>query len=101
MFLSISQLQAPPVTDVTLIGDLDLATSRQLQLAVLDAVRDGCLEIRLDLAQVEFMDMQGVRALAWCSRRASSAAGSLRITTSSLAVDRILQMAWSRLRAAS
>jgi hypothetical protein len=46
------------------------------------------------------MDMQGVRALAWCDRRASFAAGSLRITTSSLAVDRILQMSWFRLRAA-
>jgi anti-anti-sigma factor len=100
MLLSISQLQEPPVTDVSLIGELDLATSRLLQLTVLEAVRDGCPDIRLDLSEVGFMDMQGVRALAWCDRRASFAAGSLRITTSSLAVDRILQMSWFRLRAA-
>ena len=99
MFLTISQLQAPPYSDVSLVGELDLASARQLQLTVLDAVRDGCPDIRLDLGQVDFMDMQGVRALAWCHRRASFAAGSLSITTSSIAVDRILGMTWLRLRA--
>ena len=98
MLLSISQLQSPPVTDVSLAGELDVATSRQLQLAVLGAVRDGCPDIRLDLGRVAFMDMQGVRALAWCDRRVSFADGSLSITGSSGAVDRILRMSWFRLR---
>ena len=98
MLLSIAQSQTPPVTDVRLVGELDVATSRQLQLAVLGAVRDGCSDIRLDLEQVGFMDMQGVRALAWCDRRVSFADGSLSITTSSRAVDRMLQMSWFRLR---
>jgi anti-anti-sigma factor len=98
MLLTISQQQEPPISDVSLVGELDVATSRELQLAVLDAVRDGCHDIRLDLEQVEFMDMQGVRALAWCDRRVFFADGSLSITTSNRAVDRILKMSWFRLR---
>jgi anti-anti-sigma factor len=98
MLLSISRLQVPPVSDVSLVGELDLATSRQLQMAVLDAVRDGCPDIRLDLGQVGFMDMSGVRAIAWCDRRVSYAEGHFSITTSSRAVDRILGMAVFRLR---
>ena len=93
MHLEISQQQSPPVAAVSLFGELDLASARDLQLAVATAVRAGCRDVSLDLAEVRFMDMSGVRALVWCRRRLVLAEGKLRIDASSRAVDRILALA--------
>jgi stage II sporulation protein AA (anti-sigma F factor antagonist) len=91
--LEISQQQSPPVSAVSLTGELDLASARQLQVVVATAIRDGCKDVTLHLAEVRFMDMSGVHALAWCRRRLLLAEGRLHIDSSSRAVDRILALA--------
>lgn len=93
MHLLISELKAPPVSAFTLVGEIDLASARDLQLAVSGAARAGVHRVSLDLADVTFMDMSGVRALAWCRRRMRLVQGELRISGSSHAVDRIMALA--------
>lgn len=90
MRLIITKLDLPPVSHVKVEGELDLATADRLELAVRDAVRDGCRQVALDLAGVTFMDCSGLRALSGSQRTVSSAAGRLRIVALSPAVERIL-----------
>lgn len=47
---------------IALVGELDLAVAGRLS-SRLDQLADGWTRARLDLSQLEFMDLSGVRAL--------------------------------------
>jgi anti-anti-sigma factor len=53
----------PDRVDVTLVGDIDYAASKQLDAVVDRALRAGPREIRLDLADVTFFSAAGLNFL--------------------------------------
>ena len=53
----------PRVVVLTVSGDLDLATSDQLERLIAEAAEDHPAEIVLDLSHVQFMDSSGLRAI--------------------------------------
>lgn len=90
MRLVITALDLPPVAHLKVDGELDLATCGRLEVAVRDAVRDGCRQVTLDLSGVTFMDSSGLHALSGSRRTVRAAGGRLRVVSLSPAVERIL-----------
>ncbi|MGI8760224.1 MAG: STAS domain-containing protein [Jatrophihabitantaceae bacterium] len=73
-------------------GELDLATARELQDAVLGVHRAGAKRITLDLAGVGFCDWRGLAALLYASQLLAGAGGGLSIARPSPAVRRIVRL---------
>jgi anti-anti-sigma factor len=63
---------------VTLRGELDLATSPDVEAIVLSRVREGG-HVVLDLSELEFMDSSGVRVVVAAHGAAAEAGGRLTI----------------------
>src|SRR4051794_12048554 len=77
---------------VTVVGEIDLVTSTQLNReldAVLDA-RPG--RLRLDLAAVGFMDTSGVAILLKARRRALEQGAGFAVISTSLTIKRLLEI---------
>ena len=51
------------VVDLRLIGEMDISTRGQLVQAVEQALFDGAIEVRLDLAGLDFCDASGLAEL--------------------------------------
>lgn len=83
---------ALPVVHVTAVGEVDLASVRQLRQAVLDAVADGASEVVLDLTGVSFIDCTGVSVLLGCVDDATRAGASVSIGSLSPRVTRLLEL---------
>jgi anti-sigma B factor antagonist len=64
-------------TDLHLIGELDLETGQILDTLVKQQIATGHLEVRLDLAQLTFCDVYGLRTLLRAKRRLTDAGGQL------------------------
>ena len=62
---------------VTVSGEVDLETASRLGDHALDAVRDVCPHLALDLSGVSFMDSTGLKVLLSIQRRTDLAGGSL------------------------
>ena len=77
---------------IALRGELDMASS-QLLARKLEAVeRDHPQEIVLDLAELSFMDVSGLRALLDAARRARRAGSSLVIVNPHPHIVRLLEL---------
>ena len=48
---------------VAAAGEIDMASAAQLREALAEAAASGCVEIWLDLSDVEFMDSTGIAAI--------------------------------------
>ena len=88
--LVITTLKLPPVAVVSAAGEVDLATAGDLERAVVDAVRAGCLQVSLDLARVSFLDCSGLRGVLGAHQQLARLGGRLRIVALSPAVERVL-----------
>ncbi|MFE9366755.1 STAS domain-containing protein [Streptomyces sp. NPDC006978] len=66
-------------TTLTLVGELDVATVPQLDLAVAQCLRTGRHTIDLDLAGLTFCDCTGLGALLDATWMTAAAAGRLRL----------------------
>ena len=64
-------------TEMHLIGELDVATAQVLDTLTDQQIATGPLEVRLDVAELGFCDVVGVRALLRAGRRLSAAGGQL------------------------
>lgn len=73
-------------------GELDLATSPDVGLWILQAERPGVEEIVVDLEQVSFIDSSAVHTLLRAAKRASDAGRILTIARPSPVVTRILEL---------
>jgi anti-sigma B factor antagonist len=62
---------------VTLLGDLDVAGVNTFRRLLDDLLRDGHVEIVLDLNKLGFLDSSGLGALISARRRTYAAGGSL------------------------
>lgn len=93
-------LRAEPADDqglhLELAGEVDLQGALRLR-AVLDAeLRAGAREVSLDMAQVSFLDSNGLSALLWLRRQTQVVGGRLRITATHPQLLRLLDV--TRLR---
>ena len=73
-------------------GELDIATTPELEQALADATADGVDEIVLDLRELSFMDSTGLRALAQANSRAEAAGVSLSIIRGPRQIERVLEI---------
>ena len=81
-------------TVVRLRGDLDLATSGELQRTATDDLLQALVVV--DLAGLFFCDSSGLRVLLDMHRRAAGGAGGLRLAGPSPEVDRMLELSGTR-----
>ena len=88
--LAVTTEQHPGQTRVVLIGELDIASTQDLEneLSAVEANSPGT--VVLDLRRVEFIDSTGLRALVAADERARSAGRRLAVVRGPDAVERLL-----------
>jgi anti-sigma B factor antagonist len=88
--LDVTIEQHPGQTRVVLIGELDIASTQDLEneLSAVEANSPGT--VVLDLRRVEFIDSTGLRALVAADERARSAGRRLAVVRGPDAVERLL-----------
>jgi len=87
-FVSAVHVQ-PPTAQLCATGELDAFTSRQVLHQFLDAVDGGCTHLRMDLAEVTFIDAAGIGLLVRMRRTAAEVGGQLEIIAASSCVRRL------------
>jgi anti-anti-sigma factor len=80
------------VADVTVVGEIDMATSDQLTHAVETALANRPTIVRLDLAATSFIDSSGLRAVVAAEHRTADDGARLAIVGMSAAVEKILEI---------
>ena len=79
-------------THIVPCGELDIATTPELEQALADAAADGVAEVVLDLRHLTFMDSTGLRALAQANTRADASGITLSIVRGPRQIDRVLEI---------
>lgn len=67
-------------TDMRLVGELDLATVRVLTTLIEQQIATGHLDVHINLSDLVFCDLRGLRGLLEGRRRLASAGGRLTLT---------------------
>jgi anti-anti-sigma factor len=80
----------PPITTVTLAGEIDIATSPAVRQALMAAIEAGRALLAVDMAGVTFIDASGVNALLAAARLATEAGGGLSLLAPSQQVRKIV-----------
>jgi anti-anti-sigma factor len=73
-------------------GELDIASTPELELALAEATADAVAEIVLDLRELTFMDSTGLRALAQANARAGDHGIALSIIRGPRQIERVLEI---------
>jgi len=73
-------------------GELDIATTPELEQALADATAAAVAEIVLDLRELTFMDSTGLRALAQANSRAGETGIALSIIRGPRQIERVLEI---------
>jgi anti-anti-sigma factor len=73
-------------------GELDIATTPELEQALADATADAVADIVLDLRELTFMDSTGLRALAQANARAGDSGIALSIIRGPRQIERVLEI---------
>jgi anti-anti-sigma factor len=73
-------------------GELDIATTPELEQALSGATADGVPQIVLDLRELTFMDSTGLRALAQANARATELGVSLSLIRGPRQIERVLEI---------
>lgn len=92
-YLTVSVLGRGRSTVVQVDGELDLASSPQLEHALEQAWGNAPDEIVLDLGRLHFMDMSGLRVLLTATQRAESQGTDLVLTNVRAQIRRVLTLA--------
>ncbi|BEL12992.1 anti-sigma factor antagonist BldG [Actinoplanes sichuanensis] len=80
------------IVRVSIAGEIDMATAPQVTDAARDAVTSGAREVRLDLAEVTFLDSTGIRTLLFAQRDAAEQGVLLRVVDAHHRVLRVLEI---------
>ncbi len=80
------------VADVTVAGEVDIATSDQLLEAVRAALARRPTLVRLDFVDTTFLDSSGLRAVIAAERDVAGAGARLTIAGMSAAVEKVLEV---------
>jgi anti-sigma B factor antagonist len=78
------------VHELSLSGEVDLATSPELRRALFDALDAGVHVFTLDMAAVELIDATGIGVLVSAANRARREGGRITLRSPSAAVRRVL-----------
>ena len=87
---SVTREDRDDVTVLLLSGELDMSTAPQLSDRVDEAVADGRVRLRVDLAGVTFCDSTGMSAFVRGHHRCTEAGGWLRLSGARGTVARVL-----------
>ncbi len=79
-------------TVLALAGELDLASHPRLEHAIDRALESGARLVVVELGQLEFMDVAGLRSLVRCAQRARAIAKRLVIAAPRASVMRLLSL---------
>jgi anti-sigma B factor antagonist len=77
---------------VTVTGELDVYTAPDLRKALGDVVREGAMDVAVDLLNVPFVDSVGLGVLVESSKRLKAKGGVLRIVCDDRRIARILEI---------
>jgi anti-sigma B factor antagonist len=88
---SVSTGQVGEWVVVTAAGELDMATSPQVEAAVSE-VLPGSPRVVIDLSEVTFMDSSALRMLTQAHRALSGSGGQLRVVVATPQVRKVLQL---------
>lgn len=77
---------------VSAVGEIDLYTAPTLQAKLTEAVRDGPVDVIIDLSRVEFCDSTGMNVLLAALKRIREREGSLALAGPQSPVRRILEI---------
>jgi anti-sigma B factor antagonist len=77
---------------IQVAGEVDLATSPQLQAIQIDLVDQGFHQLIVDLEQVSFLDCAGIGMLVDARRRVQAHGGSLKLVRPAPLVRRVLEV---------
>ena len=80
-------------SDVTLVGELDIATAPRLRRVVGDLMGVGVRDVRVDLKGTDFIDSSGLGALLWAEHRLSAVGGRLSVVNAGASVTRSFELA--------
>jgi anti-anti-sigma factor len=89
-------IERSPISDgvcrLSIIGELDIATTPQLQDAVNEARAGGAYTVDIDLADLSFIDSTGLRMFLALNQQAASEGWSLVLARPSESLKTILQV---------
>ncbi|MBF4509477.1 MAG: anti-sigma factor antagonist [Aeromicrobium sp.] len=77
---------------VKVLGDIDMVTTPDVQLAVESAVNRGCVNVVLDLARVTYADSTALGLIVWMDRLLEPKGGRLILAGADRNVARILEL---------
>ena len=80
-------------SDVTIVGELDIATAPRLRRVVGDLMGAGIREVRVDMTRAEFIDSSGLGALLWTDHRLRAVGGHLSVVNAHDGVLRSFELA--------
>ena len=84
-------LRPGAVTTVVARGELDAASSKELERVLIEALA-GDQDVAVDLTQVTFIDSSGLRVVTAAARDAEAAGSSFVVSGASQAVRRIFEI---------
>jgi anti-sigma B factor antagonist len=90
--IDIRRLEPPQRTVVAVTGEVDYATSRELDDALAGQLKQGCTELVLDLGDVSAIDSSGLGLLVRFHQRTRNRNGWLRLVRVRAQVRRALQI---------
>ena len=81
MQFSLSSTVTPPDVHLSVDGELDIFTARQVSRAISQALWSGCRRVRLDAAGVTFVDASALGVLARARDLMKSCAGTMEVVS--------------------
>ena len=73
-------------------GEIDMATSPDLRQQIVEQIRQGNIELIVDLAGVDFIDSTGLGVLIGGLKRARSQGGNLRVSGVQGRIERLFEL---------
>lgn len=91
--MEIAATQQDGITVVTVSGSLDALTSEEATRQLVGQVREGRVNLVVDLAGVGYISSAGLRAILATMQEARHAGGDLRLAGAGTPVKKVLDMA--------
>jgi len=82
----------PDGIDVAVAGEMDLATSGRFAQALTEVLKTKPMAVRIDLAEVSFLDSSGIRCLLGAAELAAAVGGHLVVRNPTPMVLRVLEI---------
>ena len=73
-------------------GDIDMGTSPELRVALETAVKSGCINVVLDLAEVDYADSSALSLIVWMDHLLAPRGGKLVLAGATRNVARVLEL---------